>query len=108
MPPWNTVDDYYVRVIISSTFGPGGTDCKLKAYQSSPAWGANKDAAQDPMPLFNEGFGNYKEFWRSFFKDKMLPQIRKYYETMFGKTLDNWEKVLDKLGSGAAMGSLYR
>ena len=38
----------------------------------------------------------------------MLPQIRKYYETMFGKTLDNWEKVLDKLGSGAAMGSLYR
>ena len=107
-PPWNVVEDYYVRVIISSTFGPGGTFCKLKAYTSTPAWGADKDAAQNPMPLFNDEFGRYKEFWSSSFKDKMLPQVRKYYETMFGKTLENWEKVLNKLGSVAAMGSLYR
>ena len=80
----------------------------MKAYASTPAWDADKNAAQDPMPLFHAQFGGYKEFWRSSFKDKMLPQIRKYYETMFGKTLDNWENVLNKLGSVATMGSLYR
>ena len=102
--------NYYKRVIISSTFGPGGPKCTSTYFLStegSPLIIFTVSAQlKDLGPLFQDQFDNYQYFWEGF-RNHTLPLVRKYYDTMFGKTIDNWKRILTKLGSHTS-GSITR
>ena len=83
------------KVRISSTFGPGGSsNCTLDYYDN-----IYSGAQKDPVPTFRDQLEYYKDDTWASFRNDTLPQVRKYYDTMFGKTIDNWKSVLMKLES---------